>query len=150
LTDSFSYIGKGQKKRWYERDGLDEQTDRQTMSIRDAILMCARKPTRVSLIYSTEPTTKKCKDRKTKSRKQICSEITVNSLGNPCSESGRRKRKVCSGFVYLFELLNLRLVEEREDVGRGPLGALGLVRFLLSAFFLPLLPDVVPVLGRLR
>ena len=33
-------------------------------TIRDAILTCARKPTRVSLIYRTEPTTKKCKNRK--------------------------------------------------------------------------------------
>jgi len=40
-----------------------------------------------------EPTTKKCKNRKTKSRKQICSEITVKSLGNPCSESCRRKKE---------------------------------------------------------
>ena len=32
-------------------------------TIRDAILTCARKPTRVSLIYRTEPTTKKCKNR---------------------------------------------------------------------------------------
>ena len=31
---------------------------------RDAILTCARKPTRVSLIYCTEPTTKKCKKQK--------------------------------------------------------------------------------------
>ena len=38
-----------------------------------------------------EPTTIKCKNRKTKSRKQICSEITVNSPGNPCSEYLRRK-----------------------------------------------------------
>jgi len=29
------------------------------LTIRDAILTCARKPTRVSLIYRTEPTTKK-------------------------------------------------------------------------------------------
>ena len=28
------------------------------LTIRDAILTCARKPTRVSLIYRTEPTTK--------------------------------------------------------------------------------------------
>ena len=28
-------------------------------TIRDAILTCARKPTKVSLIYRTEPTTKK-------------------------------------------------------------------------------------------
>ena len=56
-------------------------------TIRDAILTCARKPTCVSLIYLMEPTTKKCKNRKSKSSQQICSEITVNSLGNPCSES---------------------------------------------------------------
>ena len=31
--------------------------------IRDTILTCARKPTWVSLIYRTEPTTKKCKNR---------------------------------------------------------------------------------------
>ena len=55
---------------------------------------CARKPTWVSLIYRTKPTTKKCKNRKTKSSKQICSEITVNSLGNPCSESWRRNAAV--------------------------------------------------------
>ena len=66
-------------------------------TIRDAILTCARKPTWVSFICRTEPTTKKCKNRKTKSRKQICSEITVNSLGNPCSESWKRKRKGCGG-----------------------------------------------------
>jgi len=33
-------------------------------TIRDAILTRARKPTRVSLTYRTEPTTKKCKNRK--------------------------------------------------------------------------------------
>ena len=33
-------------------------------TIRDAILTCAQKPTSVSLIYCTEPTTKKCKNRK--------------------------------------------------------------------------------------
>ena len=62
-------------------------------TIRDAILTCARKPTWVSLIYRTEPTTKKCKNRKTKSRKQICSEMTVNSPGNPCSKYLRRRNK---------------------------------------------------------
>jgi len=35
-------------------------------TIRDAILTCARKPTRLSLIYRMETTTKKCKNRKTK------------------------------------------------------------------------------------
>jgi len=35
-------------------------------TIQDAILTCARKPTLVSLIYRTEPTTKKCKTEKNK------------------------------------------------------------------------------------
>ena len=65
-----------------------------TIGLRDAILTCARKPTWVSLIYRTEPTTKKCKNRKkTKSRTQICSEITVNSLGNPGSEYLSRRKE---------------------------------------------------------
>ena len=46
-------------------------------TIRDASLTCARKPTRVSLIYRTETTTKKCKTEKLKSKKRICSEVTV-------------------------------------------------------------------------
>ena len=63
-------------------------------TIRDAILTCARKPTWVSLIYCTEPTTKKCKNRKkTKSRKQICSEITVNSPGNPRNKYFSRRKE---------------------------------------------------------
>ena len=62
-------------------------------TIRDAILTCARKPTWVSLIYRTQPTTKTCKNRKTKSRKHICSEITVNSPGNPCSEYLSRRKE---------------------------------------------------------
>ena len=36
---------------------------------------------------------KKCKSRKTKSRKKICSEITVNSPGYPCSEYLRRRKE---------------------------------------------------------
>jgi len=51
--------------------------------IRDASLTCARKPTRVSLICRTEPTTKKWKTEKLKSQKQICSEVSVNTSGNP-------------------------------------------------------------------
>jgi len=52
-------------------DRWDRQTDTRPFyktlydTIRDAILTCARKPTRVSLIYRTEPTTKKCKTEKT-------------------------------------------------------------------------------------
>jgi len=45
------------------------------------------------LVYRTEPTTEKCKNRKTKIRKQICSEITVNSPGNPRSEYLRRRKE---------------------------------------------------------
>jgi len=37
-------------------------------TIRDAILTCAREPTRVSLIYRTETTAKKCKTEKLKSK----------------------------------------------------------------------------------
>ena len=58
-------------------------------TIRDAIVTCARKPTCVSLIYRTEPTTEEWKTERLKSKKQICSdsEATVDSLGNPCSQT---------------------------------------------------------------
>ena len=36
---------------------------------------------------------KRVKTEKTKSRKQICTEITVNSRGNPCSEYLRRRNE---------------------------------------------------------
>jgi len=56
--------------------------------IRDAILTCAQKPTRVSFIYRTEPTTKKWKTETLKSKKKrMCSELSVNSPRNPCSQS---------------------------------------------------------------
>ena len=65
-------------------------------TIRDAILTCTQKPTWVSLIYRTEPTTKKVKkQKKLNVNRLICSEVTVNSLGNPYNESWRRKRKGC-------------------------------------------------------
>ena len=63
-------------------------------TIRHAILTWARKPTWVSLIYRTEPTTKMCKTEKLKTKKRICSEVTVNSLGNSCSQSWRRKGRL--------------------------------------------------------
>ena len=69
-----------------------DPTQPNTDTIQDAILTCAWKPTWVSLIYRTEPTTKKWKTEELKSRKWICSEVTVNSPGNPCSRSWRRKR----------------------------------------------------------
>jgi len=46
-------------------------------TIQYAILTCARKPTCVSLIYRTETTTKNCKTERLKSKKRICSEVTV-------------------------------------------------------------------------
>jgi len=45
-------------------------------------------------MYRTEPTIKKCKNRKkTKSRKQICSQITANSPGNPRSKYLSRRKE---------------------------------------------------------
>ena len=41
-------------------------------TIRDAILTCARKPTRVGLIHRTEPTSKNCKTDKLKSKNSLC------------------------------------------------------------------------------
>jgi len=50
---------------------------------------------KASLIYRTETTTKKWKTKKTqKVKKQIRSEVSVNSPGNPCSQSRRRKEKL--------------------------------------------------------
>ena len=54
----------------------------QYATIRDAILTCARKPTWVSIICRTEPTTKMCKiEKKTTKLKRICSEVTVKVWG---------------------------------------------------------------------
>ena len=36
--------------------------------------------------YRTEPNTKKSGKRKNKNKKRICSEVSVNSLGNPWSQ----------------------------------------------------------------
>ena len=64
-------------------------------TVRDAILTCAQKPTRVSLIYGTEPTTKKWNtEKKLKSEKRICSEVSANSPGNPRSQPRRRKGRL--------------------------------------------------------
>jgi len=63
-------------------------------TIRDAILMCAQKPTSVSLIYRMEPTSKKWKTEKVEIKKRIFSAVSVNSPGNPCSQSWRRKGRL--------------------------------------------------------
>ena len=60
-------------------------------TIQDAILTCARKPTRVSLIYRTEPASKKCKTDMLRSNSK--------SAGNPCSQYWRRKRKAAVGRI---------------------------------------------------
>ena len=70
-------------------DGMSRRTRYDT--IRDAVLTCARKPTWVSLIYRTETTNKKWRTEKLKSKKWICAEVTLNSLGNPWSQSWGRK-----------------------------------------------------------
>jgi len=57
-----------------------------------AMLMCSQKLTWVSLIYCTAPTTKKWKNRK--SKKWTCSEVSLNSVGNPWSPSWRRKGRL--------------------------------------------------------
>jgi len=82
---------------------------------RDAILTCAGKPTWVSLIYRTEPTTKKCKTGKLKIKKRICLEVTVNSLGNPCSQSWRRKGRLrWEGFAE--KVLSLEWESEGDGI----------------------------------
>jgi len=74
-------------------------------TIRDAILTCARKPTWVSLIYRTEPTTKNCKTEKLKSKNRHA-RSNSKSMGNHvvspeeektgCSGKDLQKRKVLS------------------------------------------------------
>jgi len=64
-------------------------------TIRDAILTCARKPTRVSFIYRTEPTTKNCKTEKLKSKNRHA-RSNSKSLGNHVASPEGEKRG-CSG-----------------------------------------------------
>ena len=70
-------------------------------TIRDAILTCARKPTWVSLIYRTEPTTKKCKNRKnTKVEDRYDSVYPVGSDAVATSRSSAlRPFAILVGFV---------------------------------------------------
>jgi len=57
-------------------------------TIRDAVLACAQKPTRISLIYRTEPTTKCEKNRKTKNI------INTDMLMSICKQSGESVESV--------------------------------------------------------
>ena len=66
-------------------------------TIRDDILTCARKPTQVSLIYRTEPTTKKCKTEKVKTDML---RSNSKSLGNHVvSPEGEKERLQWEGFT---------------------------------------------------
>jgi len=61
-------------------------------TIRNVILTCAQTLTWISLIYRTEPRTKK--ENRKKNKKRICSEVSVNSPWNPWSNSWRRKGRL--------------------------------------------------------
>jgi len=86
----------------YPSDASDVSYD----TIREAILTCAQRLTSVSLIYRTEPTTKQCEKEKLKSKKRICSEVSVNSPEirevspeeekDVCGRKDLQKRKVLS------------------------------------------------------
>jgi len=66
--------------------------------IRDAILMCARKPTSVRLIYRTETTTKNCKTEKLKSKNRYV-RSNSKSLGNHVvSHEEEKERMQWEGF----------------------------------------------------
>jgi len=63
-------------------------------TIRYAIITCNQKVT-VSLIYRTEPTTKKWTNRKKwKVKNRYAQQVSVNSPGNPCSQSRRKKGRL--------------------------------------------------------
>jgi len=76
--------------------------------IRDAIFTCNQKLTWVSLIYSTEPTTEKWKNRKTKKyfKTDMLRSIGKQS-GNPWRQSWRRKGKLRWGGFAEKEDLSL-------------------------------------------
>jgi len=63
-------------------------------TIRDVILTCARK-----LNLPHEPTTEMCKTEKLKTKKRICSEVTVNRLGIR-GVSPEEERKATVGRTY--------------------------------------------------
>ena len=68
-------------------------------TIRDAILTCAQKPTRVSLIYRAEPTTKQRKTKKSKTKKRTCSEVSVLLQLTTHKHGNREERESNGGFA---------------------------------------------------
>jgi len=75
-------------------------------AIRDAILTCARKPTRVGLIYRTETTTKNCKTEKLKCKSRYV-RSNSKSLGNHVVSSEEKKRKAAVGGIWSKKVLSL-------------------------------------------
>jgi len=73
-------------------DGTTSDTEYDT--IRDASLTCARKPTRVGLIYRTEPTTKKCKTEKLESKRTDMLRSNSKSLGDHVVSPEEKKERL--------------------------------------------------------
>jgi len=62
--------------------------------IRDVIWTCNQKLTWVSLIYRTEPTSKQWENKKKlESKKRVCTEVSINSPGNPCGVSPEEEKQ---------------------------------------------------------
>jgi len=68
-------------------------------TIRDAILTCAQKLTRDSLIYRTETTTKKCKTEKLKSKKMDMLRSIGKQSGESVESVPKKKRKATVGMT---------------------------------------------------
>ena len=64
-------------------------------------------------MYRTEPTIKKWETEKRKSKNRICSEVSVNSPGNPRSQSRRRKGRLHGKDLRKRKVLSL----ERKSEG---------------------------------
>ena len=91
VTNIFSFIVSILWLLTHTHGALDSGSfpDDSGRTIRDAILTYTQQLTWVSLIYCSEPKIKK--QKKLKSKKRICSGVSVNSPGNPWSQSWRRK-----------------------------------------------------------
>jgi len=66
---------------------------------RAAILTCARMPTSVSLIYRTEPTTKKCKTEKLKSKTDMLRSNSKSTGDHVVSPEKEKERLQWEGFA---------------------------------------------------
>ena len=68
-------------------------------TIRDAILTHSQKLTRVAYSTALIQQPKGGKTEKVKSKKRVCSEVSVNSPGNPWSQSQRKKEGFAVGRI---------------------------------------------------